>query len=61
MRYRPARYRNGYHRTRTKAQRRNRWLLYVGLALLTLVSYRCAVWWSRPRPIPVPAPMGKLV
>jgi hypothetical protein len=27
MRYRPARYRNGYHRTRTKAQRRNRWLL----------------------------------
>lgn len=36
MRRTPARYRNGYHRTLTRRQRRNRWLLWVVLALITL-------------------------
>ena len=54
MRYRPARYRNGYHRTLTRQQRRNRWLLYAGLALLTLAGNRCTAACSRVEPLTAP-------
>ena len=40
MRYRPARYRNGYHRTLTHKQRRNRWLLWGVLAMATVGGNR---------------------
>jgi hypothetical protein len=41
MRHRPARYRNGYHKTRTRLQRRNRWLLGITLVLVAVGVNRC--------------------
>jgi hypothetical protein len=40
MRYLPARHRNGYHRTLTRQQRHNRWLLWMALVLLTVGGNR---------------------
>ncbi len=54
----PARFRNHYRKSLTRSQRRNRWLLYAGLALLTLTGNRYATNCSR-RPASEPA--GKLV
>jgi hypothetical protein len=42
MRHRPARQRYGYHKTLTKARRRNRWLLAIGMLLLAVGANRCA-------------------
>jgi hypothetical protein len=61
MRYRPARYQNGYHRTLTTAQERNRWGLYLGLLLMLMMTSRCSGWWGPAHEEPKPAPMGKLV
>jgi hypothetical protein len=54
MRFRPARYRNGYHRILTRRQRRHRWLLYFGLALLALSGNRCAASCTRVKSVSRP-------
>jgi hypothetical protein len=61
MRYRPARYRNGYHLSPTTAQERNRWGLYLGLLLVLMMTSRCSGWWGPAHEEPKSAPMSKLV
>ena len=58
MRYLPARYRNGYHRTPTRRQRRNRWLLWGTVLALAVVGNRCVASCQRGRP--VAEPVGKV-
>lgn len=38
------RYRNGYHRTLTRLQRRNRWLLGISLLVLVIGANRCTAY-----------------
>ncbi|MBD2768475.1 hypothetical protein IC235_11300 [Hymenobacter sp. BT664] len=54
MRHLPARYRNGYHRTLTRQQRRNRWLLYGALVLLTITSNCYVARCQRVEPVTEP-------
>lgn len=57
MRQTPAHYRNGYHRTLTRKQRRNRWLLWAVLALLTLGGNRLVAGCQRVKPVDEPRPV----
>lgn len=54
MRHNPARYRNGYHRTLTRQQRRNHWLLWAGLVVLTVTGNRCVASCQRVEPAAEP-------
>lgn len=53
MRQLPARYRNAYHRTLTSSQRRNRWLLWVGVGVLAIGGNR---WVASCQQAPAPPP-----
>ena len=53
----PARYRNGYHRTLTRKQRRNRWLLWGVLALLTVGGNSWVAGCQQVKPSAKPAAM----
>ena len=57
MRQTPARYRNGYHRTLTRQQRRNRWLLWAVLALVTVGGNRWVAGCQRVTPVAGPVPI----
>ena len=54
MRRLPARYRNGYHRTLTHKQRRNRWLLWGVLAMATVGGNRWVAGCQRVKPVAEP-------
>jgi hypothetical protein len=54
MRHRPARHRNGYHKTRTRLQRPNRWLLGITLELLAVGINRCTASMRQPAPASAP-------
>jgi hypothetical protein len=56
--YQPARFRHHYRKTLSKEQRRNRWLLYLGLLLLTVGGNRCTASCRKREP---PEPPGQLV
>ena len=56
MRRVPARYRNGYHRTLTRQQRRNRWWLWAVLALVTVGGNRWVAGCQRVQPVAEPHP-----
>ena len=51
MRYLPARYRNGYHRTLTRQQRRNRWVLWVAVVVLAVGGNRWVASCQRHAPL----------
>lgn len=55
MRRIPARYRNGYHRTLTRKQRLNRWLLWAVLALFTVGGNRWVAGCQQVKPVAQPA------
>ena len=57
MRQTPARYRNGYHRTLTRRQRRNRWLLWVSLVLAAVGGNRWVAGCQRVKPLAEPHPI----
>ena len=54
MRQTPARYRNGYHRTLTRKQRRNRWLLWAVLVLIAVGGNRWVAGCQRAKPVDTP-------
>lgn len=55
MRQTPARYRNGYHRTLTRQQRRNRWLLWAVVALMAVGGNRWVAGCQQAKTVAKPA------